>query len=220
MSYNSIVYNSVRTPKTNYPFILCNYLVNRFSLSKNSKLLDVGSGRGEFSDAFLKLGIDSYAIDIEENLERNQQIPFFKCDLENEEIPFNDGYFDIIFHKSFLEHFYKPEDILGKLRKKLRPGGILIGLVPDWHTQYKTFYHDHTHRTPFMRESLEDLMKILQFKEVKVEIFRQLPLVWKYKYFQFLSILTQYLLPDLKILNKIKWIRFSKELMILSYGQK
>tara|TARA_A100001011_G_scaffold400415_2_gene514784 strand:+ start:584 stop:1249 length:666 start_codon:yes stop_codon:yes gene_type:complete len=220
MSYNKTVYNSQRTPKTKYPEIFCRYIVKNFGLKKNSNILDVGSGRGEFAEGFSFLGLNTFEIDIEENDERNKDLPFKKCDLLKDDIPFEDNFFDIIFHKSVLEHFTDPEMIIDKMKLKLKPGGVLIGMVPDWETQYKTFYHDHTHRTPFMRESLEDLLKIKNFKKINVKIFRQLPSVWNNKFLMYLSIMTQIFLPDLKILYKFKWIRFSKELMILSYAEK
>ena len=106
----------------------------------------------------------------------------------------------------------------------LKPGGLLITLTPEWHYIYKTFYHDFTHRTPFTKTSLMDIQKISNFKDVKVESFKQLPILWPKTnlliiFFKFLSLLTRIFLPIfLKI--KSKWIKFSKEVMILSCSKK
>jgi hypothetical protein len=73
---------------------------------------------------------------------------------------------------------------------------------------------------------------ITNFKNVEVESFKQLPLLWDQKnntktiLMKFLKILlklssflTRVLIPDYFRL-KIKWVRFSKELMLLSTANK
>jgi hypothetical protein len=62
------------------------------------------------------------------------------------------------------------------------------------------------------------------FKNVKVESFKQLPILWSdnflIKYlFGFFSELTRILVPEY-FRQKFKWIRFSKEIMLLSFGTK
>ena len=96
------------------------------------------------------------------------------CNLENELLPFKDGYFDIVFSKSVIEHFYYPEKIFKEVFRVLKPGGKVITLTPDWTYNYKIFYEDYTHRTPFMYESLRDIQLINGFIEVQVEFFYQL----------------------------------------------
>ena len=90
--------------------------------------------------------------------------------------------------------------------------------------KYKTFYEDYTHRVPFSKESLRDINYINGFKDVKVESFIQLPIIFENKglikkLFFFLSNLTRLFVPDL-LKNKFKWVRFSKEIMLLSYSKK
>ena len=117
-----------------------------------------------------------------------------------------------------------PEKIFNEAYRLLKPGGLLITLTPEWNYIYKSFYDDFTHRTPFTKASLMDIQKISNFKDVKVESFKQLPILWPKTnlliiFLKFLSLLTRIFLPDfLKI--KSKWIRFSKEVMILSCSKK
>ena len=53
--YVSIIYDNKRTPKTDYPKQLIKYLSKRFDLHDNSKLLELGCGRGDFLFEFQKL---------------------------------------------------------------------------------------------------------------------------------------------------------------------
>ena len=102
------------------------------------------------------------------------------ADLEHDGIPYPDGYFDVIYSKSVVEHFYYPESVVSEIFRVLRPGGVSLTLTPDWDVNYRMFYCDYTHRTPFTVESLRDLLLIHRFTDVSVERFRQLPMVWKH----------------------------------------
>ena len=107
----------------------------------------------------------------------------------------------------------------------LKPGGIAIVLCPSWEYNYKIYFEDYTHRSPFMKASLRDILLINGFKNVKVDFFRQLPILWKRNYLKFLSDLTRILVPDnfyqTNSSNSInKWIRFSKEIMLFAYSRK
>ena len=76
-----------------------------------------------------------------------------------------------------------------------------------------------------MLDSLIDIQKIAGFENVKAEYFRQLPSLWKYKFLSPLAELTRLLIPDNFYKNYSpnalsKWIKFSKEIMILSTSKK
>ena len=118
--------------------------------------------------------------------------------------------------KSVIELFYYPESIVNEISRVLRPGGVSLTLTPDWHINYRMFYCDYTHRTPFTVESLRDLLLIHQFNDVLVERFRQLPAVWKHpKALVPLSELTRWAAPG-AMKRHSKWARFSKEIMLLA----
>ena len=102
--------------------------------------------------------------------------------------------------------------------------GIFINLTPEWKYIYRSFYDDYTHRTPFTKKSLQNIYLINGFKNVKVNSFKQLPVLWSDNYlikffFSVLSEITLIIIPD-SFRMKYKWIRFSKEIMLLSYGTK
>ena len=223
--YIDVVYSAEKKPFTTYPKKLIKELVRKFDLSTDSSILELGCGRGEFLNEFIALGMKGFGVDISNYAKdfcKNAEIKV--SDITKEKLPYPDNYFDIIYSKSFIEHFYYPDEVFKEAYRVLKPSGIFINLTPEWQYIYKSFYEDFTHRTPFTKKSLEDIHSITGFKDVKVESFKQLPVLWNNniavkKLFKFVSEVTRLLVPDYFRL-KFKWIRFSKEIMLLSCGTK
>jgi ubiquinone/menaquinone biosynthesis C-methylase UbiE len=223
-NYVDVIYNLSSKPFTNYRAKLINYLIKKYKLVKNSSLLELGCGRGEFLKEFIDQGMIGYGVDISDYAKSYYKDgKILLCDLSKQKLPFSDNFFDIIYSKSFIEHFYYPEVIFEEAYRVLKPSSIIITPTSEWNYIYKSFYEDYSHRTPSTKISLQDIHLITNFNNVKVESFKQLPILWKKSYYiyiiKLLSFLTRVLMPDYFRL-KIKWIRFSKEIMLLSSGYK
>ena len=224
--YVSVVYNDQRALKTDYPKKLINYLCNRFHLDKNSKLLELGSGRCDFLNEFSNSGFYCEGLDREETSVKNEfGLKVKICDLEKERYPYDDNSFDIIYHKSVIEHLYDPTNFMKESYRILKPNGKHIILTPDWHTQWKSFYEDFTHCRPYNLMALSDLLKIYNYKNIEVENFFQLPIVWKYQKLKVISRLLQiftniYGARWLTEKTGIKFFRWSVDTMVLGYGEK
>ena len=217
-NYLSVTYDEKSHPYTDYPKKLCAYLFQSFGFKEGMKMLEPGCGRGEFLGNFQDLGLDVYGVDISpEAREYTDKFPVEICDIENEELPFDDNTFDVIYSKSFIEHLYYPERYLLEAYRLLKPGGKLITLVPDWEANYKTYFDDFTHRTPFTQPSLEDAYKMYGFEDISVYKFRQLPIVWKYPSMNHLCAL---IAPFAPVRTKNKFLRWSRDLMLVGYGVK
>ncbi len=220
-NYLEVVYNPDDKPYTEYPKKLVKYLTQRYQMKPGDKFLELGCGRGDFLNEFTRFGLETYAVDNNDYFKKNLKTSnFFNLDITKSKLPFEDNSFDVVYSKSFIEHFYFPENIFKEVLRILKPNGKFVNLTPDWEIIYKTFYEDYTHRTPFTMTSLKDIYLINGFKNVSVEKFKQLPVLWKGNFInKFLSELTRLIVPDYFI-KKNKWIRFSKEIMLLSVGQK
>lgn len=218
--YVQLIYNERDRPKTSYPQELCNFLCKKFNIPKSSNILDVGCGRGDFTNAFSKNVDNIYGIDISDYcLEHYKTFKFKKCDLINEKLPFENNTFDIVFSKSVMEHLYYPENLVVEIRRILKPGGRIITMCPAWEHYYRDYFDDYTHRTPFMKSSLSDLHILANFTNVKVEFFKQLPFVWKNYFYYYLSELVRLTTP--RYFKKFsKTIKFSHETMLLATGIK
>lgn len=224
MKYLETIYNEKDKPLTEYPKRLINYLFHRFEMKKNDKILELGCGRGEFLNEFINTGLEGHGVDIS-NFSKNffPKLNFKKVDMANEQLPYEDNYFDIIYSKSLIEHFYYPEKIFQEAYRVLKPGGKIITLTPEWKYIYKSFYEDFTHRVPFTKISLRDIHEMTKFNSITVESFIQLPILFNKNIissiFFILSYLTRILVPD-NFRMKNKWVRFSKEVMLLSFAKK
>jgi SAM-dependent methyltransferase len=220
--YVDVIYNERDRPLTRYPQQLASYLFNRYGINQAARFLDIGCGRGEFLKGFIECGVTGYAVD--QSPAARQYCPeadLKTSDIENEGIPYPDNFFDVVYSKSVIEHFHYPERLVKEMYRVLKPGGLAITLCPAWEYNYRIYFEDYSHRTPFMLESLRDIQTIHGFEEVKVEFFRQLPSTWKRISMVTVPLaeFTRLLLPT--PLKKIsKWVRFSKEIMLLASSRK
>jgi 2-polyprenyl-3-methyl-5-hydroxy-6-metoxy-1,4-benzoquinol methylase len=220
-NYLDVVYSKEKRPYTDYPSQMCKNLFDRFAMKKGDRLLDIGCGRGDFTKAFKDLGLQVAGIDREQgDSELLQGIDVrIQKDLENDAFPFEDNSFDVVFSKSVIEHVRTPDTFMKEQLRVLKPGGRLITMTPDWHTQMFIFYDDHTHVHPYTATGMKDLFAMSGLKNVQSELFYQLPVVWKYPVVKIVCKGLQ-LLGPVKKLYKNKFIRWSRELMILTSGVK
>ncbi len=216
MGYLETVYSEKRRPLTSYPGKLCKYLADNYFKAGYKTLLDIGCGRGEHLREFQKLGYQVKGVDLlKEAKELSKDIEVKIVNIEKERLPYKDNSFDVVFNKSVIEHLSNPENLMKEAYRVLKPGGRLITMTPDWESIYKIFYEDYTHKTPFTENSLRDIHQIFGFKTVEVKKFRQLPVLWKYPFLNIFAKIAYYL-PR----SNIKFIRFSKEIMLLSCAEK
>jgi SAM-dependent methyltransferase len=96
---------------------------------KKGKLLDVGAGQGELSDALIGMGFDVSACDIDASGFKSKA-QFKKADL-NKGIPYNDRSFDIAVCIEVSEHIENPHHLARELSRVLKPGGKLIISTPN-----------------------------------------------------------------------------------------
>ena len=160
--YLKIVYSGKRRPFTDYPSKLVKYLYDKFNLKPGMKILEPGCEDENFK-GFKDLGLEVTGLDISNGsseyfITKNELVI---SNIEDKEgLPFPNDYFDIIYNKSMLEHLYKPDLFLKEVHRILKLNGKIICLVPDWESNYKTYFDDFTHRTPFLNLPLEDILKL------------------------------------------------------------
>ena len=140
--YLTVVYDEVRTPRTEYPFRMASYLVTRFHLHEGQKMLEIGCGRGEFLSAFQQLGLSCSGVDLSEHgFSHLNNIQVAKLDISQDILPFEDNRFDVVYHKSLIEHLYSPDHLMRETCRVLKPGGRVIILTPEWVST--TLYCNH-----------------------------------------------------------------------------
>jgi ubiquinone/menaquinone biosynthesis C-methylase UbiE len=99
----------------------------------------------------------------------------------------------------------------------LKPGGLLLTLTPDWEANYKKFFDDYTHVSPFTIISLNNIQQASRFINVSAYKLRQLPLLWKYPSLNYISAMISPFIPVRTTNNYLRW---SRELMLVGVGRK
>ena len=221
-NYINVIYDEKNKPLTDYPLKLTSYLIKKYNISKGSKLLDVGCGRGDFLNGFISMGCNGYGVDFTDAAEKYcPDAKLFQADIENNGMPFEDNYFDVIFSKSVIEHFHDPDILIRECKRCLKPGGTIIVMAPSWEYNFRIYFEDYTHRTPFMKTSLQDILDMHNFVNIDVSFFKQLPILWGSWRFIYtpISYFTRIFVPRF-FSAKFKWVRFSKEIMLIAIGTK
>lgn len=179
-------YNKVNFKENNRNIIFerrfCFWVHRRF-FRKPGILCDVGSGTGNNSIAFKKLGYEVHAFDFDDIYFKRLNINGIdtkKIDLNSQKLPFKKSYLDYIFAKSIIEHLSEPLNFLSEANKCLKIGGRIFILTPNWKEYYKNFFDDPTHKSPFTIISLRKALLMSGFKIINIRRFRNFPYIWKF----------------------------------------
>lgn len=105
-----------------------NNIIKTFNLDKKS-VLDLGCSFGEFLIHFgsNSVGVTISRDEVEYGKSRDLDIRFGNVEASDFKL---EEKFDVIFANNIFEHLYSPHDFLCKVKKYLKPGGVLILGVP------------------------------------------------------------------------------------------
>jgi len=151
------------------------------NIGSGKKVLDIGCRDGALTSYYSKgntvlgLDIDSEALG---KASKTLQIETKKVDLNGEwGVPQN--HFDIVVAAEVVEHLYFPSQVLRKAYDSLKPGGLILGSVPNafslknrikylFGIKKGTPLSDPTHINQFSRKEFLDLLR-KDFKEATIE---------------------------------------------------
>lgn len=139
---------------------ICRYL-QRY-ISKDSKILDLGAGYGDFLRHIC--AAQKYGLEINRDF-----IKYWSDDVHpliqsaSDPFPLGDAALDMVFASNFFEHFLLEDcsQILAEVSRVLRSNGRLMILQPNFRLQPGRYYDDYTHRTPFTEVSFADFLESL-----------------------------------------------------------
>jgi len=108
-------------------------MIGKMISNKKCKILDVGCGDGSILEPFCKHQ-DCYGVDISEaqlKRARERNIKTFRVDLEVEELPFRQGFFDLVVCSETIEHLLDIDNLLLQINRALRLDGTFILTFPN-----------------------------------------------------------------------------------------
>ena len=112
-------------------------------LEPGGRLLDVGSGNGEFLFHAGKHGYDVYGVETSKDMVDYSIKTFGLKNVINSDIfsaSFDDSFFDVIMFNHVFEHLYNPLETLTEARRILKKDGILAIQIPNIDSyQFKVF---------------------------------------------------------------------------------
>ncbi len=127
---------------------------NLSGLAKNSLILDVGCGRGEFCDYFAKNGHRAEGIDIAANVIEFARTRYPACTFYSGEVEKivagREGQYDFVYSSEVIEHLFDVGSYLKAINKLLKPNGV-FALTTPYHGRVKnliidlTKFHEHYH---------------------------------------------------------------------------
>ena len=112
-------------------------LIGLMPIDTEQKVLEIGMGAGDTLVEIKKrkLAKEVTGIDLMKIEGSNQENPLIDfvhyIDLDKEELPLEDNYYDVIIAGDVFEHLVNPEDILKKLIAKLKKKGCLLISLPN-----------------------------------------------------------------------------------------
>ena len=103
-------------------------------LPKSGKILDVGCFNGFVLDLCKNKGYETYGVDASKEgveLSTSKGHKVLEANLE-ENIPFDDNYFDAVLGLEIIEHLADTDSFLKNIKRVLKPNGVLIFATPNF----------------------------------------------------------------------------------------
>ena len=145
----------------------------------NSVVLDIAGGYCEFINQIPAASKHLIDLNPDCRLFADPDINIHNIDILDEahREKVDDNFFDVIFVSNFFEHLANQDqlfEVLNFCLQKLKPGGSLLVIQPNFKYSYKEYFDFIDHYLPITHQSLLEVLKALDF-QVDTLIPRFLP---------------------------------------------
>ena len=136
---------------------------------EGKRILEIGVGGEGGLIIRLVSGNEVHGVDVSEAAERNclrMGLPFTRGNLDSEQLPFPDSYFDIVFAFEVFEHFSNPQFALEEIRRLLKDDGFLLVSAPTpWCYHYPRLFYPAL----FKEENFTEFLMVNGFTASKID---------------------------------------------------
>jgi SAM-dependent methyltransferase len=107
-------------------------MIRRQASLEGARILDVGCGRGMYARAFRRFSDQVYGVDVDpEKVARaSQELPHIQT-APAEELPFADGFFDMVLLHEVLEHVDDDRQAVREAHRVTKVGGRIVVFAPN-----------------------------------------------------------------------------------------
>ena len=145
----------------------------------HGSLIEIGSGIGTFSDLFIDQVDNLTLIEpshklcarLEQKFSKRTNVEIIQSPLEDLETSLANRYFDCAVLINVLEHIREDKEALRIIFKLLKPGGYLLIFVPALMSLFSDLDAAVGHHRRYHLSELEDKVKIIGFKTIKIRYF-------------------------------------------------
>ncbi|BAZ84408.1 class I SAM-dependent methyltransferase [Dolichospermum compactum] len=148
-------------------------------VGRNGRVLDIAGGYCEFINQVQAQ--EKFLIDLNPDAQdfADQNVKVLQLDILNKINPeiLPCAYFDAIFVSNFFEHLPSKEELIQVLSfcfERLKPGGNLLVIQPNFKYSYREYYDFIDHYLPITDFSLEEVLRAVGFS-IEIMIPRFLP---------------------------------------------
>lgn len=113
--------------------LMIDLITNKMTNREKKRILDIGCGDGSFIVKF-KNCCETYGVDISEEAARMAKeagINAYVADVSCEKLPFEDGYFDIVYMGDIIEHLVNPDFAITEVARVTKSDSFLVLSTPN-----------------------------------------------------------------------------------------
>ena len=168
-------HHRARRDEGDFVFVPERIPVLQAAIGRGKRVLDLGCRSGALTRHFLD-GNDVVGLDVDRAaLEKAAQLGIETVVANvDEPLPFSDASFDAVVAGELLEHLQFPDSLVAEARRILRPGGVLVGSVPNaFRLQSRLRFlrgrppeDDPTHLRMFSADAMRELLA--EFEDVGI----------------------------------------------------
>jgi glycosyltransferase involved in cell wall biosynthesis/SAM-dependent methyltransferase len=155
--------------------------LERLRIKRESRVLDLGCGAGQFTIPMLEHGYQSVCVDLDAPRlsevtaacdEKGLPSSALRADATN--LPCQTASFDSVVCREMIEHIHQPGRVIEEIRRVLKPEGSLCVTVPSAHTEHYFQWVESRwlemagHVNVFTRKSMCELLETHGFRVVEI----------------------------------------------------